>query len=376
MRPLGEILVAERLITDDQLDRALAVQHRLGMRVGSALIELGDVDANAVARALSAQRGMPAVLDKHFAAMDINVARLITPALAKQHMAIPLGFTSQAPKRVVIAFVDPTPEAIEELAFIAGKRVEAGVAPELVMRQQLTRIYGIPFAKAKMIEVGVRDETPRSGRASQSKQRAVKPQEGQSLSAPPPKSLSAPPAPDTNAEAIAASLSSASTRGRPPLSAYDAIVAIQRAGDAAHVADALVDYLRSTFGCGLVLLVQHGVAFGWKGFARGADEAVIEGLTIPLNFPSVFQRAHQSGLMYKGPLVDDLGMIHSRVFKLLRSETPRDVMVVPLWIGKQVANLIYVHAVDLGALWESAGPELTQVCSAVAEAYERVGRAA
>ena len=41
---LGDLLVSEQIITDEQLMKALAYQKKSGLKLGKALIELGFID--------------------------------------------------------------------------------------------------------------------------------------------------------------------------------------------------------------------------------------------------------------------------------------------------------------------------------------------
>ena len=61
---LGEILIREGLITSSELERALQRGEQQKVRLGTALVELGLVDVDTIARALSAMHQVPAVLSK------------------------------------------------------------------------------------------------------------------------------------------------------------------------------------------------------------------------------------------------------------------------------------------------------------------------
>lgn len=57
-RPLGELLVADGLLTADELEAALAEQRRTGRLVGEILVESGYISAFSLGRALAAQHGV------------------------------------------------------------------------------------------------------------------------------------------------------------------------------------------------------------------------------------------------------------------------------------------------------------------------------
>lgn len=56
---LGELLVAEGLITNEQIEEALKEQQKTGMLLGEVLVKLGDVTEYDIAGALAAQFGLP-----------------------------------------------------------------------------------------------------------------------------------------------------------------------------------------------------------------------------------------------------------------------------------------------------------------------------
>ena len=134
---LGELLVREGLISAAQVDVALGLHRRFACRLGSVLVELGYVDSDVLARALSGQLRVPAALSRHVVAIDPKIIAIFTPRLAAAARAIPLGYTSTTPRRLLVALRDPTTTPIEELAFAAGARIDVAVAPEIDVEQRL-----------------------------------------------------------------------------------------------------------------------------------------------------------------------------------------------------------------------------------------------
>ena len=57
-RPLGALLIEKGLLTEQELEAALAEQRRTGRLVGQILVERGSLSAFALARALSEQHGV------------------------------------------------------------------------------------------------------------------------------------------------------------------------------------------------------------------------------------------------------------------------------------------------------------------------------
>jgi hypothetical protein len=102
--PLGVLLAEAGLLEEAELDEALthAVQH--GKRLGEVLVAQGLVSAEEVLRLVAAQRGLP-FLDVRTIAVDLTAARLLPMGLARENRALPIGFARGLP---VVAVADPT----------------------------------------------------------------------------------------------------------------------------------------------------------------------------------------------------------------------------------------------------------------------------
>ncbi len=65
-RPLGRVLVEQGLLTDDELERALAEQQTTGQRLGETIVKLGFVSGPELAAALASQYGIELTTEKGF----------------------------------------------------------------------------------------------------------------------------------------------------------------------------------------------------------------------------------------------------------------------------------------------------------------------
>lgn len=147
MARLGELLVAERLLAQDQVDRALRAQVMWGGRLGTNLIELGLLDIERVSRALGRQHGLPAALARHFEKADRELQQRIPDELARQWSVVPLLHIGPQKSKIAVAAIDPLPrEALEQLAaelLCEPEAIVVSVAAEMRVRYHLERIYGI-----------------------------------------------------------------------------------------------------------------------------------------------------------------------------------------------------------------------------------------
>jgi hypothetical protein len=159
---------------------------------------------------------------------------------------------------------------------------------------------------------------------------------------------------------------------RRPWSATEAVDAIAVANSRDQIADAIVNYLRSTCGVGLVMIVQHEVAMGWKGFAPGLNEEAIGSLGLPLAAPSILQIAYRRQTIFSGSPPPEGAQLDQHFWQVLRSPAPKEAIVAPIILRDRVVNLIYGHAGDGGALPDRALVQIGMLCRAAAAAYVRL----
>ena len=101
---LGDLLIDTGLITQPQLETALAVQKKSDKRLGKVLIDLNYVSEDAMIEVLEFQLGVPHVNLSNICILPA-VAALIPVALAECHQIVPI---KRLGKKITLAMVDPT----------------------------------------------------------------------------------------------------------------------------------------------------------------------------------------------------------------------------------------------------------------------------
>src|SRR6476469_5810771 len=137
---LGDLLVKEKIITHDQLDKALKAQRESGpnSRLGSTLVHLGFVSDEEVTNFLSRQYGVPAINLQYFE-IDSSVVKLIPEETAKRYQILPL---SRVGASLTIAMVDPTNVfAMDDIKFMTGFNIEPVVASEAAIMEGIDKAY-------------------------------------------------------------------------------------------------------------------------------------------------------------------------------------------------------------------------------------------
>ena len=136
---LGEILVKESLITQDQLSKALEFQRSNGGKLGSCLTKMGFITDDDITGVLSRQYGVPSINLKYYE-IDPIVIKLIPQDTALRYQVIPL---SRVGSVLTIAMTDPTNVfAMDDIKFMTGFNVEPVVASESAIGDAISRFYG------------------------------------------------------------------------------------------------------------------------------------------------------------------------------------------------------------------------------------------
>src|SRR6266480_3780939 len=135
---LGEILLREGLITQDQLKKALLEQKNTGMRLGYTLVKLGFVEETEISKMLARQYSMPAV-DLSRIEVDPKIIKLLPPDVAVKHTVLPL---QREGRTLTVAIADPNNvTAIEDIKFITRCDVFPVIAGEYTLRNAIERYY-------------------------------------------------------------------------------------------------------------------------------------------------------------------------------------------------------------------------------------------
>jgi len=136
---IGEYLLNDKKITEEQLGKALEVQGKEPGKLGSVLIRLGYVTEEDIAQALSKQFGYPSINLSKFE-IDLRVLELIKPELSRKHIVIPVHRIGSI---LTMAMADPSNLFVqEEIRFSTNLRIQAVIAPESSILDAINKFYG------------------------------------------------------------------------------------------------------------------------------------------------------------------------------------------------------------------------------------------
>src|SRR5467141_1493507 len=135
---LGDILVAQKVISQEQLKLALDEQKRSGRRLGRALVDMGFTAELNIAQALARQLNVGFVDLKHHN-FKANVALKLPESSARRFRALAL---EERGAKMLVGMADPTDLfAFDELSRILKKDIEPVVVAETENELALDRVY-------------------------------------------------------------------------------------------------------------------------------------------------------------------------------------------------------------------------------------------
>ena len=103
-RPLGQILISEGILSEDQLRIALLEQMKQNQPIGKLLVSLGFVTEATLRQALSENLGKQSI-DLTHAVVDPQALKLVPRELAKRHHLLPLDY-DRPNRRLTLAISD------------------------------------------------------------------------------------------------------------------------------------------------------------------------------------------------------------------------------------------------------------------------------
>ncbi|MGL4932914.1 MAG: MSHA fimbrial ATPase MshE [Aeromonas sp.] len=136
---LGDLLVQELIISDDQLQLALQQQHQTGRKLGSTLIELGFISEVQLLQFLARQLDVP-FFDLNNLTIDAAAVPLLPEVQARRYRALAVNLTDD---RVTVAMSDPADlSALDAIAALLRPReMVLAVAREGQLLEYFDRLY-------------------------------------------------------------------------------------------------------------------------------------------------------------------------------------------------------------------------------------------
>lgn len=138
-RPLlGQILLRSGVVTTEQLQIGLLRQKSWKLPLGETLIKLGYLNEETIRKAISSQLDIPFLnLDK--AALDADLVTLMSEEYARKNLLVPLSRKDGA---ITIVMDDPTNFRLtEELSYFTGQKIQVATATRAAIQRAIDRLY-------------------------------------------------------------------------------------------------------------------------------------------------------------------------------------------------------------------------------------------
>ncbi len=136
---LGDLLIQQGLLTEEQLKIALDEQKRTGRKLGRVFVESGYVTESGISQALARQLRIPYIDLGNFAPKP-DLIKLLPEAPARRFRALVLGETGDG--RLQIGMSDPTDlQAYDEITRQVRREIDLAVVTESQLLAMIDRIY-------------------------------------------------------------------------------------------------------------------------------------------------------------------------------------------------------------------------------------------
>ena len=136
---LGDLLVQEQIISDDQLQLALQQQRQTGRKLGTTLIDLGFISEVQLLQFLARQLDVP-FFDLNNLTIDAAAVPLLPEVQARRYRALAVNLTDN---KVTVAMSDPADlSALDAIAALLSPRIMVlAVAREGQLLEYFDRLY-------------------------------------------------------------------------------------------------------------------------------------------------------------------------------------------------------------------------------------------
>ncbi len=139
---LGDLLINQGIITEEQLQKGLEIQKENGCKLGEALVEGNIVAEETIVKILGEQLRL-AYVDLSNAKIEEEILELVPSALLKKHMMIPFEYAEDNPNVIRVAMVDPLDiEAVDDINIVTNLQVETVITTRRSLNMALDKYFG------------------------------------------------------------------------------------------------------------------------------------------------------------------------------------------------------------------------------------------
>jgi type IV pilus assembly protein PilB len=139
-RSFTEILIAQRVLSADQVTEAKKVARSSNKKLPEAILTLGYASGDEIMRAVAEEHGLD-FIDLHEVAIPPSVVELVPESVARENAILPMAELDDGALRVIVS--DPNDlDTFDKLRFILNRKVEIALAPRENILEAINRHYG------------------------------------------------------------------------------------------------------------------------------------------------------------------------------------------------------------------------------------------
>lgn len=158
---LGDLLVSAGMITEQQLQQALAKQKGSGKRLGALLIDEGIISEQLLIDTLEIQLGID-FIDLSKVHIPMELAQVVPKSIARRHSVVPVKVVKD---ELILAMADPLNYvAIEDVRTATRRRISPRIATSAAVDRAIATLYGNEGAARAIEEMryesGITDDMP------------------------------------------------------------------------------------------------------------------------------------------------------------------------------------------------------------------------
>ena len=148
-KKLGQMLVDENMLTEEQINKALADQEKAGLKLGQYLVRRGIITEQQIVDVLGRQLRLRKYHPDMFP-FDVELSKVISIEVAQKHQVAPLG---KRGRLLTIAMMDPLDiNTLDFIETLTDCEVEAIVCTERELNQLISSLYGIQSGLGSVLE--------------------------------------------------------------------------------------------------------------------------------------------------------------------------------------------------------------------------------
>lgn len=344
---LAESFVAQGIITEEQLKKALQRQLIMGGKIGTNLIELSFISEDQLAEALSMVFHVLPASENLFRNIPPDVINLIPKDLAVKQKIIPI---KKEQKLLTVAMENPSNLAIiDELSFMTGCRISTVVASESRIWLELEKHYSHPrplrYIQLKpqeeefIIERDSRGVTAEVVAPTKEKEMVItRSAEDEWLGG-----REEEPAYAVDYHKVKAPLVEEKPvpKAVPGPSTFQGTVnllsAVETRDDAIKI---VLDYISQNFDNVIFFVVSVAEAKAWNAKCKGIDDNKIAMLKVSFGGPSMFLTVKNSEEAYYGEISDF--PFDNEFLGRIGRKRPIKVLLMPIMLKTKLVAMLYV----------------------------------